>query len=756
MKHFLLPLLALSLLLTACPQQQSKESQRDARMQSALSAENSGDCVAAAKAAQEAIGFDPLFADAYLLLGRCALKNDDPAGALTHFARVLELKADSLEALIGASRAALAADNADAVLTYAEKAEALGGGSHELTLLRAAALMQRQDLAAAIPLFEKAVAEKPDNEESVVGLASAYINIREQEKAVALLRSSLEKMPESSAILALLLVIATQDNDLESAESYLQQLLAMRPDAPALILQLSDLRLLAGRPEESRSLLADYLQKFPAEDLVRVRLADSDAEAGEFDRALEVLDAAPKQTGLIRLIRASVLGRAGRTAEAETLLKALTADPSAKEQTTEARLGLVEIYLENMRTVDAERELSLLLADEPHNVDALFLRGRVYFSMGRFVDAIRDFTRIAEADENDLEAALALADAYNAAGDADRAETLITGVIQRAPQYSPAYITLASLHMIRQKPEAALMTLAIGRQELPEDPNLPVMESDILASLGRFDEASVILEKLAGQEEFREEALMRLAAVYGAAQSHQKAADVYARVLAANPDNITAAEGRIRALIAGNREKEALAFAENRQQGRPEDPTAAYLTGEAAIAAGNNARAEAAFLRALELAPGWEPPLAVLAQYYSATNRMDTAIELARKTRAAAPEALGPALVLAMLLEDKNDLDGAEKTYREILANEPDSPIAANNLAFLITRHKTDPERLKEGKNWPFSPAPPAYPLPLIRWAGSAFCAATTRARKKPCVWRTKVRRKIRPLPFTWLRSLLP
>jgi tetratricopeptide (TPR) repeat protein len=512
--------------------------------------------------------------------------------------------------------------------------------------------------------------------------------------------------------------MSLQDNDFETAEDYVQKLLAIRPEDPTLVLQLSDIRLLTGKEEESRSVLVEHLKKHPGADLVRARLAELDTDRGEFDRALAVLDEAPNRTGLVRLTKASVLGRSGRVAEAETLLKELSVDPSAKAQATEARLGLVEIYLESGQIEDAEKQLSLIIADEPQNVDALFLRGRIYFNMSRFSDAINDLARVVAADENDLEAALSLADAYNAAGNTDRAEALITDIIKRAPLYAPAYGALANLYMMQQKPEAALMTLSIGQKELPHEPILPLLESDILASQGRFDEAGAILEKLAEQEEFREGALMRLAAVNGLAGNHRKAAADYARVLAINPDNITAAEGHIRALIAANREKEALAFAEKRQKERPEDPTAAYLTGEAAIAVNDNAKAEAAFLRALELAPDWDQPLTVLAQYYSVTNRIDKALELARASMAAAPEAPGAPLVYAMLLEEKNDLDGAEKAYRNVLANDPESAIAANNLAFLITRHKTDPERLKEAEELALravvTGAPPA--LDTLGW----------------------------------------
>ena len=193
---------------------------------------------------------------------------------------------------------------------------------------------------------------------------------------------------------------------------------------------------------------------------------------------------------------------------------------------------------------------------------------------------------------------------------------------------------------------------------------------------------------------------MRLAAVNGAAGAHAKAADDYARVLKENPDNAAAAEGRMRALIAGDKEKEALAFTEKRQKERPQDPLAAYFVGEAALANKNNDKAEAAFLSALELAPNWDQPLTVLAQYYSTTNRIDNAMELARKSMGKAPEAAGPAIVLAMLQEEKGDLDGAETTYRSILANDHDAYIAANNLAFLITRHKADPARLQEAEGF--------------------------------------------------------
>lgn len=691
----LLPLLLLSLALAACT---SMEEKRDSHMNAALEAEQRGDCTVAGSQAREAADLDPLFAEAHLLLGRCALKEDRPKDAGASFAKALELRPDSMEALAGAARAALLDDDLDKASSYLEKAENAGGDSGDLAVIRAGLHLKKREYEAAIPLFEAVLEKKPENEEAVVGLASAYINAGMREKAADLLTASVEKLPQSPAVLSLLLTIALQDNDFAKAEDYLQRLQSQRPEDPALVLQLSDLRLMAGKEEEALGVLTDFLQKHPDSDTVRVRLADNEAARGDFDQALSVLDAAPAQTGLIRLTKASVLGRSGRTDEAENLLKALAADPNAKAQITEARLGLVEIFLEGNRLEEAEKELSLLLADEPQNSDALFLRGRVFFTLGRYGDAIKDYSRVLDINENDYEAALALADAYNASRDSERAEQIISNVIKRAPKYSAAYTTLVNLYMMRRQPEAALMTLSIGKKELPDEPLLPVLEADILASLSRFDEAAKLLEELAKKDDLREAVLLRLAAVHGMAKQYAKAAGIYERLLKANPELAAAAEGYIKTKAAEGKTKDALAFAEKRGKDRPEDPIAAFMLADAAFADKNTAKAEAALLQAIKLAPAWDLPLTELARHYTATGRIDEAIEVARTSMANAPEVSGPAVVLAMLQEEKDDLDAAEATYRSILTNEPQNYLAANNLAFLLSRHNPDPARLEEAE----------------------------------------------------------
>lgn len=674
------------------------EEERNALMENARAREQSGDCAGAVESAAKATELDPLFAEAYLILGRCEMKADKTRQAEKHFSRLLELTPDSLEALRNLARLAFLRGDLDKADDYAARAESLGGESLELAVLRGGVLMKKGDYAAATPLLERAVDADPANEEAVMGLASAYINTGEQEKARTLLEGALEKLPDSTAVYSLLYTMAMREDDLEAAEKYTRTMLERHPGDELLTLRLADIALRGDEREKAVDMLQAFVNGHPRSVQARLQLAELLVERGQFDKALELLEQAPEKTERLSLDTASVLARSGRVDEAVAVLERLSAEARDAGVAFEARMGLAEIHLQKNQFEEAEKVLSALLEQRPGNPIALALRGRAYSALRKYPEALADLQAVTKADPANLDALLALADAQNASGNPALAEQTIMGVISRSPKYAKAYMTLASLYLMRQSPDAALMTLSIGRNLVPGDQTLPLAEADILTSLQRYDKARELLEEQIKKGGNTVYALLRLAAVYGSAGEHAKAAETFGRVLAVDPDMQMAAEGRIRALTAAKQPKQALAFAEQRQKERPDDPAAAYLVGEGALANKDAKKAEKAFLRALELAPQWDQPLSAMVQLYSASGRMNDAIALCRDIMAKAPDAAAPAVMLAMLQEQKGELAEAEKTYRNALIKDPEMVLAANNLAFLLTRHKPDRERLREAE----------------------------------------------------------
>lgn len=687
------------LALTACTPMEEK---RDAHMLKAREFEQGGQCAEAAVAAREALDLDPGLAEAYLIMGRCDLKANKRADASGHYARVLELTPDSIEALMALSRIALLNNEPDKADGYTQKAWDLGDRSRELTVLRSGVLMEKGDYTAAIPLLEEAVSASPDDEEALIGLASAYINTDNMDKARELLQKGQERFPDSPAVSALLMRLAMQEKDWALAEDTLRKLMAKNPGREDVVIQLADVLGLAGKAAEVPGLFRSFLEGNPTAVRVRLALISMEADQSRFDNALELIDKAPEQTAELTMAKANILAASGRVDESMGLLKQVAENPRDNAQAAEAHMGLAEIHLARGAFDDAEKELNQLLGFQPDNLNAVMLRGRVHLTQRELKQAIADFETVVDKQPHNHAALLALADAQFMAGNASLAENLVTSIIQRAPAFGQAYMSLANLYLMQGKPEAALVTLKLGHTSAPKDTSIPLAQADLLTNLKRYKEAEKTLKLLADDKNtpkpFLEQVLYRLAGVYGSANDHKNAVGVFDRLLALNNDDQRAAEGRVRAQIAGKQEKAALAFAEKRQKARPKDAASAYLTGEAALAAKDIKKAESAYKKAVELAPQWERPLMTMVQIYMATKRMDQAVALCREAMGKAPDAAGPGMILGMVHEQKNDPRAAEEVYRNVLIKHPDMLPAANNLAALMARNKPTPERLAEAE----------------------------------------------------------
>ena len=697
MKRILLaPVVALVfVLLVGCV---SNEDKRDAFMENAKKLEQSGDCAKAGEEARNALKVDPKYAGAYLLLGRCDMKGEKWADAQKNFASAHELEPTNFEALSHLARLALLTDDGAKAEEYAAKALALQPNSIEMKIIQGNMFMRKKDFLQAKRVLEEAVKMDPANEEAVVGLASAYLNANEPDNAKALLKYSLEKKPNSAAMLSLLLNLSFREQDYASSEGYLNRLMALHPEDEHLVVQMADLFPLLNKGKEAPAYLAAYLEKHPKADTVRLRLAELHVSDRNFDKALAELDKAPEATPTLRLAKANVLIRSGRMEEGLAALRALSQDPKAGEHSNTALRSLAEIAMQQNKPEDALKDLTALIARSPSDADAYATRGQVYFDLKRFAEAIADFSFVAKASPDDPSVFLALADAQNSSGNHAQAESTIRDVIKRFPEYAPARIALANYFITNTDPYKALEAIREGKKSLPDNPDLAIAEVDILIREERYTEALDLLDGLVKKDNLKGAALLRLAGVHAANKDYAKAIKAYDQLLALDANAMPAVEGRIRMHLAAGEPDKALAFAEKRQKDRPKDPMAAYLVGETALVNKNAQKAEKAFLQALEMAPQWDQPATRLAQIYVATKRIDEGIATLKSLLAKTPDAVAPAVLMANLQEEKGDWKGAEQSYRNLLIKQPKNVLAANNLAYLISRHNPTPERLKEAE----------------------------------------------------------
>lgn len=711
-KLLLLSLLVLSLAV-ACD---NTEKNRDALMSTANGLQQSGKYAEAREQAQKALELDPKHGKAYMLIARCYMDEKNTREAITNYLRALELLPGNIEILEKLSRLNLIAGELAWAEKYADQAAALAPGSLEVQIVKAGVYIRKKDYARAEPLLKQVLASSPTNEEAVIGLATIAINNDKPDEAKAVLEKAVkEQSPPSLAVLSMLSNLAADSNDMASAEVYLKQIMELSDADEQVVLQLAAIYQASDRTKEVPDLLGKYLAKHPEAINVRTSLAELSLAAGNTEEALKIVDAAPDNSAKVRLLRAGVLTQSGKVEESLPVLQEITKDASADKQTVSAAyMGLASIFVQQNKTAEAEQELTALIERDPENIQALFMRSGLYFNRRDFANSLSDMEKVVKLAPNDPSAHLGLADVLNASGDSEKAEAIISDVIARFPGYAQAYITMANLQMMQGTPEAALMTLDIGKNVAKGSVDLIMARTDILVSLKRYDEAKKGLEEFSKENpDLKTAAQMRLADIEALRERYGAAAKIYEDLLKENPDMQTAVEGYLHSLVSGKKLKEAQAFAAKRSKERPEDPSAAYIFGEIALLNKDLATSEKAFKKALELNPAWEQPLTRLAQLYTASNRLSDAIKLCEDLIEKDPKAISPAVLLGILLEQKGDLDAAEKQYRSVLERHQDNLLASNNLAYLLSRHKNSKDRLQEAeelaKNATASGAPATF-----------------------------------------------
>src|SRR5262249_17887613 len=79
-----------------------------------------------------------------------------------------------------------------------------------------------------------------------------------------------------------------------------------------------------------------------------------------------------------------------------------------------------------------------------------------------------------------------------------------------------------------------------------------------------------------------------------------------------------------------------------------------------------------------------------LADFYLRQNQTDEALKVIKTGVQMQPDSSALRILLASVLELKGDFEGAISEYESILQQEPGSFVVANNLASLLTAHRTD------------------------------------------------------------------
>jgi tetratricopeptide (TPR) repeat protein len=163
---------------------------------------------------------------------------------------------------------------------------------------------------------------------------------------------------------------------------------------------------------------------------------------------------------------------------------------------------------------------------------------------------------------------------------------------------------------------------------------------------------------------------------------------LYAQALALNPSAADALTGLVNIDLEGKQPAKALRRIQDQIARVPNNSNFYLLLGQVELRNQDIAHAEEAFRKAIDLDQNNVPAFLLLANVQLSRGSVDQAIDGYQRALAANPRDVRILVALGSLLEARNDWQKAEELYQKALQIQPDYPVAANNLAYLMLNHE--------------------------------------------------------------------
>jgi tetratricopeptide (TPR) repeat protein len=571
----------------------------------------------------------------------------------------------------------------------------------DLLTTRAAARARLKDLPNALADAERAVKLAPDNEAAVSTLAGLYLSSNRADDAQQLLQSAVARLPATVDLRVVLADFYNTHHQGQKAEGLLTELVRLQPKEGVTRLRLARFYAAANRLDDAERVLREAIKSLPDNAALKLSLVDFLASRRSRDaaeRELQAMVAAAPKNYDLQFALGRLYEQGKHPDQAEALYRKIIEATNKKSPGLIARDRLAVLRVQQNDAAGAGKLLAEVLEVSPRDSDALTLRGDLEMARGDAKSAIVDLRSVLRDQPNSIPLLRTLARAYAANGERQLAEDMLRQGIDNNAADTDARSDLASLYLQTDRPQQARTLTADLVRRNAKDPNFQLLEFRAAAAM--HDYAGADTAALTVRNEHPELPLgWYLGGLLAEAQNRpDEALRDYDRALAINGAVQEPLEAATKLQLRQKKPEQALARATQIVAKYPDDTYAANLQGELLIGLKRWSEAQTALAAALAKAPQWWLPYRNMA--YVKLGQGDSAGAVSTLQAAAVklnqPEPLMEEL--ATLLQRLGRIGDAMAAYEGILKKNPQSDLAANNLAMLLVATRTDANSLARAK----------------------------------------------------------
>jgi tetratricopeptide (TPR) repeat protein len=572
----------------------------------------------------------------------------------------------------------------------------------ELLALRAAIHVQQKDLSSAQADAERAVQLDPANQDAVTALAGIYVSTQNSDKARTLLEAAVKRLPASVDLRRVLAQIYGTENRREDVERVLMEIVALQPDEPSHRVRLAQYYASQSQLDAAERVLRDGMKAIPQDRSLKLSLVDflaSRRSPAAAEKELQSLIAADPKDPELQFALANFY-EAGRQPDlAEKIYQEVISREGLDEAGLTARDRLAKSRVAAHNDIaGAQKLIADVLVKSPRDSDALILRGDI------------------ELEQKDPKAAIAD----------------LRAVLRDQPNSAPVLRTLALAHVANGEPAIAEETMRRAVEANPKDIGLRLDLANLLGQLGKPEQAKPIVAAIVKDEPtsvLALETLFRVSAASNDFVTAKSAADgivatqpkssvgyldegmlaerdkrfdeaarLYGQAADLQPNDLEPLRAQIQLLVSQKRLPEAMKRLDQVISAQPGEAFAPDMKGDLLLDQGHIPEAMDAYKVAMQRAPKWWMPYRGLAKAQFVAKTPDAALATLRDAQATVDKPDQLAVDMATYYESVNRLDDAIHEYENAVRINPQSEVAANNLAMLLVTYKTDTASLDRAK----------------------------------------------------------
>ena len=486
------------------------------------------------------------------------------------------------------------------------------------------------------------------------------------------------------------------------AEKAIQKAISVNPYNAAGYLEYGKFLGYENRNSEAEAQLNKAVAAEPQNIEAREAIAKFYLAQKQFDKAeiaYKQIVEVQENSSESRLELANFYSQVGRENDALSVLNKIVAE---FPEYARARYRLGEIYLDRKENGKVTEQVTELLDLNDNDADALLLRARVNLQENKADEAVKDLEEVLKKQPSQKNALFYMTQARLTLGQTDQARAFIGDLDKYHPGFLKTGLLKIQASFSENEPENALRQsnelLETVKRAFPnaetdaqdlEELRVRALTARGLAflELGKLGEARADLQEIVRLSPSSTAAAVNLAKVAVAQRNFAEAANLYEKVLAADGKNFDALSGLVNVLTEQNQFDRANAKIDSAINGDngQNDMSAAlhYLKSNVFTAQKNMAAAETELKTAIELDENYLPAYSAYASLLTTRNQIDQAVEQYNNVIEKKPSASVYTL-LGMLEDGRSNSSQAENHYRKALEITPNTPIASNNLAWLI------------------------------------------------------------------------